>query len=161
MSLSLERKQTMVNKFHGIFSLLLAGSAILLSLIMMFKNSTALGVTFTVFCLISTVAIIRLFCAKCSSRENCGHVFPGAIADKLFKQVKPDPYTFAEIAVFVLCMAGVIILPQFWLFKNVWAFASYWVILGFVGIYIKKNVCTTCENNYCPSNKGFKRFFAG
>lgn len=150
----------MATKIHGIISLLLAGSAILLSLIMMFKNSTTLGVAFSGFCVIGAVAILRLFCAKCPSRKNCGHVVPGFLAEKLFKQVQPGPYTIAEIAVFVLCMGVIIMVPQYWLFKNSGAFVGYWVISFFAGIYIKKNVCTTCENNYCPSNKGFKRFFA-
>jgi hypothetical protein len=154
------RKQPMVNKFHGIFSLLLAASAILLSVMMMFKNSAVMGFAFTVFCITAAFVIISLFCAKCPSRENCGHVVPGFIADQLFKQVRPAPYTIVEIVAFVLCMGVVIIVPQFWLLKNMAAFTGYWLILCFAGISIKKNVCTTCENNFCPSNKKFKRFFA-
>jgi hypothetical protein len=153
-------KPAVMKKFHGIFTLLLAGSAILLSLIMMFKNSTELGVAFAVFCGIGAVAIIRSVCAKCPSRDNCGHVVPGAIADTLFKQVQPGPYTIVEIAVFVFCMGVIIIVPQFWLFKNPAAFASYWVMVSVAGIFIKMNVCTKCENNFCPANKKFNKFFA-
>jgi hypothetical protein len=66
----------MVNKLHGIISLLLATTAILLSAIIMVENSYAWGVAFAAFCIIAAFIVIRLFCAKCPSRENCGHVVP-------------------------------------------------------------------------------------
>jgi prepilin signal peptidase PulO-like enzyme (type II secretory pathway) len=77
----------------------------------------------------------------------------------LFKNVKPAPYSFLEIAIFILFIGLVVIVPQFWLYKNMPLFIIYWAMMVFAGIDIKCAVCTQCENGYCPSNKRFKGFF--
>jgi hypothetical protein len=149
----------MAQKFHGVFSLIVASLAILISAIFIFKNSLVFGITFIAFCAISALAILRLFCAKCPSRDNCGHVLPGLVLKKLFRNVKLAPYSFLEIALLGICAGIVVIVPQYWVFKNMLLFIIYWAMMIFAGIDIKFAVCTTCENGYCPSNKRFKGFF--
>jgi hypothetical protein len=149
----------MTKKIHGIFSFSVASAAILISAIFIFKNSLVFGITFIAFCAISALAILRLFCAKCPSRDNCGHVLPGLVLKRIFRNVKPAPYSFLEIATFVIFAGIVVIIPQFWLYKNTPLFIFYWAMMVLAVIDIKYAVCTQCENGYCPSNKRFKGFF--
>lgn len=149
----------MKNKIHGVFSLIIASTAILISAYFISKSSIALGTAFIILCGIIAVAILRLFCAKCPSRNNCGHVLPGLALKKLFKNVKPGPYSFVDISIFLFSVAIVVIIPQFWLYKNMPVFIVYWAMIIIAGIDIKFAVCTQCENGFCPSNRKFKGFF--
>ena len=115
--------------------------------------------TFAMLCGIIAITILRLFCAKCPSRNNCGHVLPGLVLKKMFKNVKPAPYSFLEIALLGICAGIVVIVPQYWVFKNMPLFIIYWTMMIFAGIDIKFAVCTQCDNGYCPSNRRFKGFF--
>jgi hypothetical protein len=96
-------------KIHGVVSLIKPMIAIGLSAILIYKNSIMLGTLFVMFCGIISIAILRLFCAKCPSRDDCSHVLPGLALKKIFKTVKSAPNSLYEIIFFVIG-AGIIII---------------------------------------------------
>ncbi|MFH1194989.1 MAG: hypothetical protein V1720_04720 [bacterium] len=143
--------------FHGLFSLLLVVIAIALSIFVLFNASLIFGACYLIFCLIGGVMILRVFCAKCPGRNNCGHFFPGIITAKLFPGISPKPFTKKELLLLSLIIIVMISIPQNLLFQRIELFAAYWMILIVAGIEIKLTVCTKCKNEFCPSNPLFKR----
>jgi hypothetical protein len=136
--------------FHGLLSLSFAVIAITISIVTLFKYSVLVGLIYSVFLAICSGIILRLFCAKCPSREACGHFVPGFMATKLFSKVLPGPFTAAEMISIVIILALLVGIPQYWLFKDMRLFSSYWSLLVFAGIEIRLMVCPKCKNQYCP-----------
>ena len=142
--------------FHGLFSLLLAAAAISISIYLLFNNSLILGACYLIACLVIAGIVLRGFCAKCPSRNNCGHFFPGIITAKLFPGVTPGPFCKKELLFLSLIIVLLIGIPQYWLLMNWEFFIVYWLLLITAGIEIKLMVCAKCKNEFCPSNPLFK-----
>jgi len=145
-----ERKNKMKTRFHGITSLVLVFAAIVLAAIAMFQVSLALGVVYLVICGTASLAMLYAYCAKCPSRQQCGHVFPGKIAG-IFKNRQSGPYTKIDLAVTGLALALLIGMPQFWLYRYFGLFIAFWVMTAIAVIQIHTFVCRACNNTYCPS----------
>jgi hypothetical protein len=138
-------------QFHGITSLLLIFAAIVLAAIAMFKVSWVLGVVYLIICGIASLAMLYAYCAKCPSRNQCGHFFPGKAA-KVFKNRQPGPYTIIELVVTGLTLVLLIGLPQLWLYRYFGLFIAFWIMTVIAVIQIRTVVCRACDNTYCPAN---------
>jgi len=146
----------MKHNFHGLFSLSLIVIAISISIFTLFNYSLMLGSFYLIICFFSSLIILRVFCAKCPSRKFCGHKIPGLIAAKLFPQISANPFTIGEWFLIISIIFLIISIPQYWLFKSIGLFFTYWSILIGAGIEIKLTVCIKCKNEFCPSNPLFK-----
>jgi hypothetical protein len=90
-----------------------------------------------VLALLSLVAIVALFCTKCSDRDRCGHVVFGPFALVLSRELRKGEYTNTELALTSLGLAVIFALPQAWL------------CLLLASIDIRARVCPACENSAC------------
>lgn len=142
----------MSKQFHGLFSLGLAGAAIVIALVTAFRAAWFWGVLYLALCLAAPPIILRLYCAKCPAKLCCAHVIPGKAAAKIIRQ--PGAYTPTEKGWTFLILLLMFGLPQAWLWRELWALAAFWTLLAFAVVEIRMCICPACRNVYCPLNVG-------
>jgi len=138
----------MSREFYGVSSLALIGVATVLAAIAMFHASWGLGALYVVICVAAPYALVRAFCAKCTCKAHCGHVFPGRAAQRVARP--PAPYTPTELAILGAAMVALIGLPQVWLWQLPGLFAAYWVLTAVALVEIRLVMCRRCDNVFCP-----------
>lgn len=106
--------------------------------------------------LVSTLAILYAWCAKCPCRSHCGHVLPGKIA-AIFKSRPSGPYAPLEFAIAGLALLLLLGLPQIWLWQNMGLFIAFWAMFAVAVTQIRLIVCRACDNTYCPANVSHNR----
>ena len=140
----------METRFHGITSLALVLAAIVLAAAGMFRTSWALGFVYVAICAAASIAILYAYCAKCTCRRHCGHVFPGKIV-MIFKSRPSGPYTAVELMATGLALLLLIGFPQAWLWKYTALLIAFWVMITLAVVQILTFVCRACDNRYCPA----------
>ena len=137
-------------QFHGISSLGLALTAIVLAAVGSFHISWVLGTVYLVTCAVASLTILYVYCAKCPSQMHCGHVFPGKIVMR-FKSRTPGTYKNAELIVTGLALLLLIGFPQAWLWQHTGLLIVFWLMIAIAVIQIRTVVCRVCDNIYCPA----------
>jgi len=123
-------------------------AAVLIAAVVMFKTSWVLGVVYLAICVAGSGAILFAYCAKCPCKAHCAHIFPGKAAMAFDRQ--PGPYTAAELAAPVVTLLLLLGLPQFWLWRNMGLFITFWVLSAIAFFQIRTVVCRACDNSHCP-----------
>jgi len=141
--------------FLGLFSLACVAAALVLAVKILFSFDFRIGTIYLVLIAVSSIMIVLSFCTKCSSKRNCAHVFPG-LAARLFKDRRPGEYTKSEMMRLVTGLILILGFPQFWLTRDWKLFFCFWILNGIGLVIIVKNICTGCENRFCPFNKAKK-----
>jgi hypothetical protein len=141
------RRQT-----RGVVSLGLAAIALAAAAQSMFQQSLVLGMMYMFLAGISVPVILYAFCAKCPDRENCGHVVPGPVAAKAFRNRKSGHYTARDLSLTVAALAVLFVFPQIWLWRHPLAFGTFWILMAVAAVDIRAAVCRDCGNVYCPGN---------
>lgn len=139
------------HQIHGVMSLGLTAIAGLLAAIALFMTSAGLGVAYLLGCTVAGIGVLYGYCAKCPCKGNCGHVFPGMLA-QMFNRV-PAPYSpleFGIVGIFVLLFIG---FPQLWLWHYPKLFVGFWGLSIIGGAQILTFVCRACNNTQCPMNR--------
>jgi hypothetical protein len=142
----------MTKRFHGITSIVLVAVAIVIAAIAVFRASWVMGVIYLALCVAASLTIIYAYCAKCTCKEHCAHVFLGKAAMTFDRQ--PGPYTATEITALVLALALLLGLPQFWLWRHTGLFVTFWALNAIAVIQIRIVVCPACDNAHCPLKPG-------
>ncbi len=138
----------MSRQFYGVSSLALLGVGAVLAAIAMFHASVVLGIVYLVICVAAPNALVRAFCAKCSCKAHCGHIFPGRAAQRYARPA--GPYTAAEWATLAVTALAWIGLPQVWLWQLPGLFVAYWLLTGVALVEIRLVMCRNCSNVFCP-----------
>ena len=147
-----------MNRFHGIFSVILAGIALTIGVVAITRTNIPMGVFDLILILAMFLIIIYSYCCKCPCREDrCGHVIFGKIT-KMLPRRNQGKYLLTDILSVAGALMIIITFPQFWLFKHRVLFISFWTLLIIAGVEIRFYVCTSCKNNQCTlcKNGGFK-----
>ncbi len=140
----------MSRKFHGIFSMVLAGVAVALGLFSIIRESLLMGLLYVVICVVASVIVVYAFCAKCPCRlHDCAHVLPGKLTT-LLPPRQAGPYTALDIVGMSVPLLLIFLFPQFWLWKNTIFLVIFWVLCIVASIEIVCYVCKGCQNKYCP-----------
>lgn len=136
-------------KTHGTISISLIFTALAIGFLSIFEYSLLFSIIYVAAILLFLFLVGFLYCSKCLSRDNCNHLFMGSLS-KLISPYKKGKYTKFDIIVgIVLPMLIIYILPQFWLYKNIYYLVSFW-LLTIVGIAdISVVVCKSCSNTKC------------
>lgn len=140
------------NKFHGITSLALMDLATIIAIYTIATKSILWSALYTLYVFFAFGIIIYVYCRKCTSRNNCSHVFIGPIT-QLMPKAKNYSYTYTNyfiVATLILVMIG---FPQFWFIKMPSLAYLYWVIILVASVQIRFFVCTTCSNTACAMCK--------
>lgn len=138
----------MSRKFHGVTSLALAGVAVVLAILALFRFSGVVGVIYLAGLAIGAPLILWAYCAKCEGKHDCAHVLPGRLA-AMFER-PAEPYTSAEFWLMYLGLALMLLLPQIWLWRSLGLLIAFWLLLGIAFLQIRRNVCRGCGNDLCP-----------
>ena len=141
----------MRSKFHGVFSLLLIATAVVIASAYMFSQSLGWGLVYLAVIMLANPIVLYSYCAKCLCREDaCSHYFPGKLT-RLLPDRKPAPYSFIDYMGTAISLLVVFGFPQFWLWQNLAIFFVFWgvLIIGLVEILLF--VCRTCDNTNCPN----------
>lgn len=138
-----------MDRFHGILSLVLITIAVLIALIAVFVVSTAVGLVYLALVVLATLAVVYVYCAKCTARDHhCGHVLPGRLTRRLPAR-REGPYSGWEILATVLGLAVIFLFPQYWLWGNKALFAVFWLLTASALLEILFLVCRDCRNTNC------------
>jgi hypothetical protein len=137
--------------FHGLISLILIFTSVVMALSFMLIISPGWGLGYLVVNIIAIPIILYAYCAKCLCRENaCSHVFPGRLT-RMLPTRKQGPYAFMDYVLTGLSLMVLFVFPVPWLWQNKVLFIGYWLIL-FLGLAeILFLVCRTCSNTNCPN----------
>lgn len=143
----------MDSKFHGVFSLVLIFTTVVIALIYMLSVSAGLGLVYLVIILTSNPIVLYTYCAKCVCREDaCSHVFPGKLT-RLLPARKQGSYSLGDYVWTGVSLVALLGFPQVWLWQNKTLFVVFWIIL-LVGLAeILFLVCPRCQNENCPNCK--------
>ncbi|RPI77942.1 MAG: hypothetical protein EHM45_07355 [Desulfobacteraceae bacterium] len=142
----------MNKSFHGIASLGLAGIAMAVAAVSLFRISWIWGAVYLAVCAAGCAAILHAYCAKCPCRARCGHVFPWQVA-RFFKNRPSGPYSAFELIVTGAALLLLIGFPQIWLWRHFAAFILFWALTAVAVMQVRFVVCRACDNGYCPANK--------
>lgn len=136
------------SRFHGISSLVLAGIAITLGAVSIYRASPWLALGYGILGALASFAVLFAYCAKCPGREHCAHVLPGRAAG-LFRR-KTAPYTAWEYAAMAAGLGVIIFAPQPFLLPYPASLAAFWTLCAIAVIQIRMKVCSACANEHCP-----------
>jgi len=143
----------MKGTFHGITSILLIFTSLVIGLYQISVYSSSYALIYGFSLLIGSYIIIQVYCTKCPCKEyKCAHFFPGFIARFLPAQ-KPGRYKPTEIFTVIAIIIFWLGFPQKWLYQNGDLAIIFWLLL-ITGFYqIVRFVCPKCDNEFCPANK--------
>jgi hypothetical protein len=136
-------------RFHGIMSISLVGTSILVAVVTLFQATPALGLIYLIGCAVAPFGIVYAFCARCPCRTHCAHVVFGKLAMALTRR-QPGPYTPAEMSAVGLALLWLLGLPQLWLWQTPLWLALFWLLNAVAVVQIRLAVCPACDNAYCP-----------
>jgi Na+/proline symporter len=104
-----------------------------------------------------TLVVLPNICARCpypSQFSTCLFLPPGLM--KRFYPYKETKMSLSGKIATLLAMAGMVIMPQFWLVHNLPLFALFWLIGLPVLTAFPFYYCSRCRNFSCPMNKAQK-----
>ena len=138
-----------MRNLHGIISLILIKSAVLVALVYLFFASIAAGILYLMLVVFASAAIVFAYCAKCEAREHhCSHIVPGYVTRWLPTR-RPGPYTLIDIAATGAALSILFLFPQYWLWQNKTVFFFFWALTSIALAEILLRVCPSCRNRNC------------
>ena len=80
-------------------------------------------------------------------------LFPplGQLFKKMYKY-RPEPLTVIDKIAFFIIMGGIVVIPQYWLFKNYTILAIFWIFCVPTCAGLLLYECKKCQNLKCPFN---------
>lgn len=117
----------------------------------LFMSSALLGLTYFIFIPVVFLNLLYHYCRKCPHVKNnsCRHVIFGQLTKKLFGILQPSKYTNKEILLALTPLLIIVLLPQYWLFKNKFLLIAFLFLLLIAFIIVRTGVCKGCQNRYC------------
>ncbi len=140
-------------RVHGVLSLVAFAGAVAIAVWVGWRESSALGIGYAAFALVSLLAVVAIFCTKCAARDRCGHVVLGPIARLIRKELKVSPYTTPELTLTSILLGLTFLLPLGWLWRSPLALGVYALFLILGAIDIGARVCPACTNAACPLSR--------
>lgn len=138
-----------MKKFNGITSLLFTGLCLLIGLYILWINFIILAIIYLAVMIIAAFVIPYVYCTKCPCRNSsCAHVFPGLIT-RLMPNRELQNYTLTDLMVVGIFLGIFVLMPQFWLIKNLVLFSIFWILLIIAFVQIRLFICKKCDNKKC------------
>lgn len=140
------------NKFHGFTSLAIIDLATIIAIYAIATESILWSALYTIYVFAAIGTIIYVYCRKCTSRNDCSHIFIGPIT-RLMPKAKTNTYSNYDYIIVGILIALMLGLPQIWLLKLHTLTFIYWSLIVIAGIQIKFYVCSKCNNTACAMCK--------
>jgi len=117
------------------------------------EHGVELAVLYVVLIVLSFIAVAYSMCAKCPCRvHTCTHLWLGRLT-RLLPQRTPGRYTFWDTTGSLFYIAGLHLLPQYWLWQNKARFILFWALALAAFLAGPLYTCKTCANQYCPFSR--------
>jgi hypothetical protein len=123
-----------------------------------YSQSILWGIIYTAFVVLGLVfGLPYFFCSHCP--------YPYKYSDCLFtpfwlikrqQEFRPDRLTLLDKIGSGVIGAGLILIPQYWLFKNCAVFALFWIFCALTLVSFPIYYCKACRNFRCPFNSANK-----
>ncbi|TYQ16734.1 UNVERIFIED_CONTAM: hypothetical protein Cloal_3302 [Acetivibrio alkalicellulosi] len=138
-------------KIPGLLSIVLVFISLGIGGYQLFSYSIFLGMIYVLLIPLVFLNVMYQYCRKCPhvAEKTCRHVIFGWIVNKLFTPIKPSKYTLKEIIYALTPLILLILLLQYWLFKNIFMFIVFWIPMLISVIIIRIGVCKECQNKNC------------
>ncbi len=134
---------------HGIISMLLMLDATTVAMISIAQQSKIMAGVYLLLFLTFLLVVAKFYCSKCLCRENCNHLIIGWISQKISKK-KYGNYTTRDLIFGVtIPFLPTLIIPQFYLYNNIFYLLLYWFFFGIAAVEINFYVCKGCRNTKC------------
>jgi len=130
---------------------------LIIALYGIYSESIAWGLIYMIFLFLGTFVILGCFCAYCPYPyiySDC-LLLPYVLIKKLFK-VRSGPISTLEKSVLIVIMVGMIVIPQYWLFKNHTLLIMFWILFILISVPFPFYICRRCQNYNCPQNSARK-----
>ena len=135
--------------FWGIKSISFIIIALLIGAYSIIINNLLFGVIYLMLIPASFLLISYSYCTKCPCRlSNCGHYILGQLT-RLFSARKDAKYNFFDYMGMVLPFLFLIVLPQYYLLKNIIMLIIFWILFFVAAVEILFFVCKSCDNYKC------------
>jgi hypothetical protein len=120
-----------------------------------YLESITWGIIYTGFLVLGFLVLLGYgLCSHCPypyKHSDC--LFPpfGQLFKKMYKY-RPGPLTVIDKLAFFAIMGGIVVIPQYWLFKNDTLLSIFWIccVPTYAGFLFYE--CRKCRNSYCPFN---------
>lgn len=115
------------------------------------KFNLLISIAYLIFIFLGSFLIFYCLCSHCPHQHyfsQCTFV-PFGLQKKIFK-FKPSKMNFLEIIGHNLITKGAIIIPQYWLIKDVKLFIIFWVFCLPTILRLSFYHCKKCQNYGCP-----------
>ena len=136
-------------RFHGVFSMTLLFSSLIMGLVFIAGESTALAIVYGIIIIVSFVIIVYAYCPKCNCRfDSCAHILPGLLT-KILPEREQTEYTNLDMVGVILPLAITVLFPILWLWQDKIALAIYLAVIAIGIMEIRLILCPKCSNAKC------------
>ena len=140
-------------RVHGVLSLVAFAGAVAIAVWVGWRESSALGIGYAAFALVSLLAVVAIFCTKCADRDRCGHVVLGPISRLVRREPRAGRYTSRELALTSIPLVLTFLLPLGWLWRSPLGLGGFCLLLLLGSIDVGARVCPACGNAACPLSR--------
>ena len=123
-------------------------------------ESVYIGMAYFTYSLIGLfLGVLYFLCSHCPHvyvYNDC-LFYPPVILKKLYK-FRKSPMTLIDKTGFICLMGSFVVLPNVWIWKNIFIMVIFWVfaLLTLLGLFLY--VCRHCQNTSCPFNQAWLFF---
>jgi hypothetical protein len=131
---------------------------ILFGIVGLFVENWIAGVIYLVFVIFSQqVLLLRMFCRYCP--------YPYQYSTCLFMPLrnfkgidqKQEKMPSINRHAPAIAFAGMYLIPQYWIVRNLFFFIGFWVFGLIVGLGLTLHFCGSCRHVQCPINRAAKK----
>jgi hypothetical protein len=131
---------------------------ILFGIVGVFVANWIVGVIYLVFVIFSLeVLLLRMFCSYCP--------YPYQYSTCLFMPLrnfkgidqKQEKMPFINRHAPAIAFAGMYLIPQYWIVRNLFFFIGFWVFGLIVGLGLIIHFCGSCRHVQCAMNRAAKK----
>ena len=136
---------------HGWISVILIGLIVTVGCIAIYRIDRLMTFAYLLFSAGGMTGVLYAFCAKCTCRNACRHLFPGELT-RFLPRHGSGPYTSADMAMTVIGFSP-LLFPQYWFFGQKALLFLFWQLTAALVAEILLFVCRGCTNRHCPANR--------
>ena len=136
--------------------------ALIIGAYSIYVQSFMWGIIYTIFIILGIFPFLACFCShRPYPYEYSDCLFsPHEVVKSIFKY-RPGPMNIIEKVVIILITAGLILIPQYWLFKNYTLLIIFWLFCALMVIPAPLYFCKRCRYFHCPLNMTKKEAMEG
>lgn len=123
-----------------------------------YLESILWGLIYTAFIITGTIVLLYCLCAHCPYPYKFSDclILPYEVIKKIYRY-RSYPMSVLDKIVFILILGGLIIIPQYWLFKNQTLLIIFWIFCIPAFAIFPFYFCNRCQHSSCPFNHPIRK----